>query len=412
MAERAAHLVDRVFPRVPVRQWVLSLPYRLRYRLAWDHALCRAVVGRTMRAVLGFLRRRAREDGVMDGRSGAVVIVQRFGGALNLNVHFHALVLDGVFARHGDTVRFHPCPPLDAADVEEVLATVTAYVGRLLTHGGSGEGDDGGMLDEWADEAPVLAGLAAASVQGRVALGSRAGARVRRSAPWTSATAPSGLGPCHARHNGFDLHAGLRVLADQRERLDRICRYALRPPVAKDRLQLTDAGQVRLDLRRPWADGTTHLLFDPVELLERLAALTPRPRINLILYHGVLAPRAAWRSLVVQFGVSPGGAAEADATADRPRHAADCRHTRNYLWAELMRRSLGLDVLACPRCGGRLTLIALIEDPAVIARVLRHLGLPTAMPEAQTARAPPLHLVVDAPLTEVAGDQIRSDEPA
>ena len=69
-----------------------------------------------------------------------------------------------------------------------------------------------------------------------------------------------------------------------------------------------------------------------------------------------------------------------------------------------MRRSLGLDVLACPRCGGRLTLVALIEDPAVIARVLRHLGLPTDMPEAQPARAPPLHLVVDAPPTEVAGE--------
>ena len=77
-----------------------------------------------------------------------------------------------------------------------------------------------------------------------------------------------------------------------------------------------------------------------------------------------------------------------------------------------MRRSLGLDVLACPRCGGRLALIALIEDPAVIARVLRHLGLPTNSPEAQPARAPPLHLVVDAPPTEVAGAQILFDEPA
>jgi hypothetical protein len=71
-----------------------------------------------------------------------------------------------------------------------------------------------------------------------------------------------------------------------------------------------------------------------------------------------------------------------------------------------------LDVLACPRCGGRLTLIALIEDPAVIVRVLGHLGLPTDIPEAQPARAPPLHLVGDAPPTEVAGDQIRFDEPA
>ena len=59
-----------------------------------------------------------------------------------------------------------------------------------------------------------------------------------------------------------------------------------------------------------------------------------------------------------------------------------------------------------------LALIALIEDPAVIARVLRHLGLPTDIPEAQPARAPPLHLVVDAPPTDVAGDEILFDEPA
>ena len=178
MAERAAHLIDHVFPRVPVRQWVLSLPHRLRYRLAWDHALCRAVVGRTMRAILGFLRRQAREAGIADGRSGAVTIVQRFGGALNTNIHFHVFVLDGVFEKDDDDVRFHPSPSLEAADVDEVLATVEAYVQRLLAWRSS---DDGGnSLDEWADEAPVLAGLAAASVQGRVALGARAGARVRR----------------------------------------------------------------------------------------------------------------------------------------------------------------------------------------------------------------------------------------
>ena len=180
MAEGAAHLADRVFPRVPVRQWVLSLPPRLCYRLAWDHALCRAVVGRAMRAILGFLRRRARDAGVVDGRSGAVTIVQRFGSALNLNVHLHALVLDGVFAKDGDAVRFHPCPPLVAADVDEVLATMEAYVGSLLAHGDLDDGNHGRIPDQWADEAPVLAGLAAASVQGRIALGSRTGVRVRR----------------------------------------------------------------------------------------------------------------------------------------------------------------------------------------------------------------------------------------
>ena len=85
MAERAAHLVDHVFPPMPVRQWVLSLPPRLRYVLAWNHDLCRAVVGVYVRTVLGFLRHVARQAGIVDGRGGAVTIVQRFGGALNLN---------------------------------------------------------------------------------------------------------------------------------------------------------------------------------------------------------------------------------------------------------------------------------------------------------------------------------------
>jgi GNAT superfamily N-acetyltransferase len=75
-------------------RWVLSLPYRLRYVLAWDHDLCCAVVAVYVRAVRGFLRRRAQRDGIADGRDGAVAVIQRFGGALNLNVHIHALVMD------------------------------------------------------------------------------------------------------------------------------------------------------------------------------------------------------------------------------------------------------------------------------------------------------------------------------
>ena len=113
-------------------------------------------------------------------------------------------------------------------------------------------------------------------------------------------------GGCHARANGFDLHAGLVVPAGQRERLERVCRYALRPPLTQERLHLTAERQVRLELRQPWRDGTTDVVFDPVEFLGRLAVLVPRPRINLILYHGVLGPRAAWRSDVVRRQTSEG----------------------------------------------------------------------------------------------------------
>ena len=267
-------------------------------------------------------------------------------------------------------------------------------------------------MDEWADDAPVLAGLAAASVQGRAALGPRAGARVRRCGAALAATEPLGLGPCHARHNGFDLHAGICVPADHRDRLERIARYALRPPVAQERLQWTADGQVRIELRRAWSDGTTHLLFDPLELLERLAALTPRPRINQILYHGVLAPRAAWRALVVQFGtIGSPAVTEGDDDVEEHPDAADRGRGHNYPWAALMRRSLGLDVLDCPRCGGRLTLIAVIDDPAVIRRVLRHLGLSTEVPEPQPARAPPVLLLDCAPRTD-APHEFSVDDPA
>lgn len=154
-----------------------------------------------------------------------------------------------------------------------------------------------------------------------------------------------------------------------------MCRYVLRPPVAQDRVTVTSEGQVRLALRHAWSDGTTHLGFDPVAFLERLAVLVPRPRVNLILYHGVLAPRAVGRSAIVP----------------RTRSPVDEGHARagnGWRWAALMRRAFGFDVLACG-CDGRLRLIALVEPGAVCARILRHLGVPTEVPAARPPRAPP-----------------------
>ena len=207
MTERAAHLVDHVFPDVPVRQWVLSLPYRLRCVLAWDHDVCRAVVAVSMRAVLGFLRHRARQAGVVDPRGGAVVIVQRFGGAINVNVHFHALVVDGCF---DEGRRFHRLPDLDALDVAEVLATIVAGVRRLLVRRGLADDHDrASPADAWLEAEPALAGMAAASVEGRVALGPRAGRRIRRRGDPAAEAESAGPGPCHARQHGFDLHAAV-----------------------------------------------------------------------------------------------------------------------------------------------------------------------------------------------------------
>lgn len=313
-----------------IRQWVLSLPYRLRYQLAWDHDLCRAVVGVALRVALGFLYRQARHAGVRGGRSGAVTIIQRFGGALNLNVHIHALVMDGVFAADGAVLRFYAAPRLTRADVAAVVAEVARRIERLLQRRGlTATPDEGGVTDPWAEEAPSLAGLAAASVQGLLALGPQAGARVARFGSPPEAVVPTPVGPCHAQTAGFDLHAGVVVRAGERARLERVCRYALPPPLAQARLRLDAAGHVWIRLRHAWSDGTT----------ERALALARSDHIGV-------------DDLPPELGAAPATVQ----TADEIRTLAEVE--RDYIAAAL--RALGVIApkprknlaLARPRCTG------------------------------------------------------------
>jgi len=229
-------------------------------------------------------------------------------------------------------------------------------------------------------ESPALAGISSASVQGRVALGPRAGARVWRlgddpDAPWVLSTMPR-----HAHLAGFDLHANVAVPATDRARLEQLCRYLLRPAVAQDRLRLLDDGRIVLTLKTAWADGTRQLLFEPLTLLEKLAALIPWPRINLVLYHGVLAPHCGWRARVVAYDAPPAVASPCPEVSDAPKSAP-----RHWAWAALMRRAFDVDVLACPRCGGRLRLIATVEDPEAIRAILAALAASREV----AGRAPP-----------------------
>ena len=98
---------------------------------------------------------------------------------------------------------------------------------------------------------------------------------------------------------GFSLHAATRIAANDRHRLERLCRYVIRPPLASGRLTVVDSETLSFALKTPWSNGTTHLLLSPEELIEKLAALVPPPRLNLVRYHGVLAPNAADRKQIV-----------------------------------------------------------------------------------------------------------------
>ena len=102
---------------------------RLRYRLAYDYAPCRGVLAVAMRALLAFYRRRGARADVRAGQSGAVTVIQRFGGGLQLNVHFHSPVIDGVFAEGADgRLAFYPAEPPSDQDAARLLATISRRV--------------------------------------------------------------------------------------------------------------------------------------------------------------------------------------------------------------------------------------------------------------------------------------------
>ena len=229
-----------------------------------------------------------------------------------------------------------------------------------------------------------------------MALGQRAGARVRRLGDPRDTQAVTSRGARQAHLEGFDLHANVWVSANDRAGLERLCRYILRPPFAQERLRLRSDGRIALELKTAWHDGTRELVFEPLELLERLAAMTPRPETNLLICHGVLAPRARWRARVVVYGrrVPEPTASTAPLAAGPDGTGVKTASPRAWSWAALMHRAFGIDVLACPHCGGRLRLIATLHDPAVIRKILAHLALghsgqsPGPAPPESAAAAP------------------------
>ena len=169
----------------------------------------------------------------------------------------------------------------------------------------------------------------------------------------------------------------MRCGAGQRAQLERLCRYITRPAIANERLKRNRAGQVVLQLKSAFRDGTTHIVMSPLEFMQRLAALVPRPRLHLIRFHGVLAPHARLRATIVP---SP-----PQNTSEHTAHHAHGVPAR-MSWARLLQRVFDLDIEHCQHCGAALKIVAAIEDPALIAKILTHLGLPARAAPRSPAR--------------------------
>jgi hypothetical protein len=343
MAESAAHLVDHVLPPVPMRQWVLSLPKRLRYHLHHD----REALNTALRIFLDEIERhlRAHSPGAgPDTRAGAVAFIHRFGSSLNLHTHFHVCVSDGVFESDPDHgVRFIAVDELDAHDAEAVQAKVRVRILRAFVRRGILDKDDRKEMEQWD------------------------------------------------HGGGFSLDATVRIAANDRHGLERLLRYCARPAFAAERLEELDAHRLIYHLPKPGPDGRTQLILSPLELIDRIAALVPPPRVHRHRYYGVLAPNAPLRAAVTALApeaIAAQPLAPAETSGEEPTETPH-RSPARYLWAMLLARIYEAFPLTCPKCGAEMRIIAFITEAAPVQRILNHIGEPATPPRIASARGPP-----------------------
>jgi hypothetical protein len=387
MAQMAAHFVEQVIPWVPTRQWVVSLPIPLRYWMAPSRELT-ATVHTIIRRTIGqyyvnqVMKRGATRATV---QPGSVTFLQRFGGSLNLNLHVHIIFLEGVYedrTAQGLKPRFRPQEPPTDAEVAAVLQKISRRVIRQLRKLGYLEAGMEDVVptgyDPASDEDPELARTMAASVQQRVAFGERAGQRVRRigSGFGDEGERLTLTGTRCASVNGFSLHANTSIPAHRRDELERLLRYTARGAVTLERLDVNADGDLLYTFTRPWSDGTTGIKLSPLELLEKLAALVPLPRLHLVRYGGCLAPHSKLRAAIIPTPRQQG--------LEEPK---DRSTSPNWTWARLLKRVFAIDRERCPVCQqGRLQIIAVIMEASVVNKILRHLKLAVDPPPIAPAR--------------------------
>ena len=212
------------------------------------------------------------------------------------------------------------------------------------------------------DDEPALAHTLAASVTQRIAFGERAGQQVRRigSGFGYAGERPALTGPRCASVNGFSLRANTQVPAHRRDQLERLMRYTARGAVALERLEEDAQGDLVYTFSKPWSDGTTGITLSPLELLEKLAALVPLPRVHLVRYGGCLAPHSRLRGAITPTPRQQG--------VEGPEASSAAPH---WSWARLLKRVFALDLATCPFCHqGTLRIIAAMTQGEVIRKIL------------------------------------------
>lgn len=318
-AALAAFLRDEVLAEVGHAQLVFAIPKMLRPYFLYH----RPLLGRLCRAAYDTAREMisAASPAGADITPGMVAVVQTFGDDLGWHSHVHALVTRGGWERDGQWT------PVPFVDGEAAALVLRHKVLRLLQR-------EGVLSDE----------------------------RTRLLLSW--------------RHSGFSVHTSVTVPPDDRDGLERLARYLLRPPVSFDRLRVGEdaallayAGR-RRSTNRGTGDEATR---DPLDFLARVVMHIPEPRRHVIRYYGAYSSVVRARRARRAASAAGGSAAPALPPPEHEPASLEWQAARRR-WAQLIRRIYEVDPLVCPRCGGTMRIIAFITEPRVIASILRHLA--------------------------------------
>jgi len=350
MVETAAHLVDHVFPKAPVRQWVLSLPKRIRYFLYHNPK----ITSKVLRIFLDEIRKQLIQHYQTNSdnpiKIGGISFIHRFGSSLNAHPHFHCIIIEGVFVKNSDSqIKFHKISTLTEKDIQSVQERVRLRVLKSFKRSGLLEAHDVENMKTW-----------------------------------------NGGG-------GFSVNGSAYIHENDREGRERLIRYCARPPFSLERITKQSDGSIIYRLNKPLVNGQTLLRLTSLELIDKLAALIPPPRIHRHRYYGVLAPNSPFRaSVTAMAGQSLDQGAikiqTADKKADPVEQAQEDKPKRppnRYLWAMLLARIYNLFPLLCPQCGAEMQVIAVIQDKPVINKILKSVGEAIEPPVLSPARGPP-----------------------
>ena len=358
--------------------------------MAADDDLLKKVNGIFCDEIRNYLRKKARKRGIRGGETGIVSYLQRAGGALNLNLHYHLLVLDGLYTTTDDNEPiFNRIPGSHNDELARVVRGVSRRVIKYLRKMGrlSEDGEEVFIGDASDEGHEALLHLKRASISSRIALGPRAGLRVRRigSSFGYEEEIPKTQSYGCVSMNGFSVHAATSIKAHERDRLEKLLRYLGRGPVSHERISLSDDGNILYALKSSY-DGATHVMFSPMELIEKLASIIPPPYKHQVNYYGCLSSHSKLRAEIVGSPVvavlqQAGPWQEGQDMGGIELESRNPSSSRYIPWAELLKRTFGIDLSSCSKCGGRVRVIAAIMDTEAIAKILDYVGLGTDPPQ-------------------------------